>query len=106
MTEKREKADCGPLIRFNREVTLGNLLQLGSFVVALFAMWASVDRRLTCVELRGTFATEEGREMRKSISALAENQTAVARAVDRMAVLLDEHTKKTRDAGNMAGGAK
>lgn len=64
----------GRLFRFNREITLGNLLQLGSFVVALVAMWTSVDKRLTVVELRESFAVEERRDLKKSMATLADNQ--------------------------------
>ena len=51
-TENGNGNGNGRLFRFNREITLGNLLQLASFVVALVAMWTSMDKRPTAVELR------------------------------------------------------
>ena len=104
MKEEIENNGSGSrLFRFNREITLGNLLQLASFVVALAAMWTSMDKRLTVVELRENFAAEEGRDLKKSLGTLAENQAVLARTVDRMSIVLDERTKETRPPG---GGAK
>ena len=91
------------LFRFNREITLGNLLQLGSFVVALVAMWTSMDKRLTSVELRESFAAEERRDLKKSLATLVDNQAVLARTVDRMSVVLDEHNKESR---TQSGGVK
>jgi uncharacterized coiled-coil protein SlyX len=93
----------GRLFRFNREITLGNLLQLGSFVVALVAMWTSMDKRLTAVELRESFAVEERRDLKKSLATLVENQAVLARTVDRMSIVLDERIKEARP---QIGGAK
>jgi len=97
MSEQSEN-NGGRLFRFNREITLGNLLQLGSFIVALVALWTSMDKRLTSVELRETFAAEERRDLKKSLSTLAENQAVLARTVDRMSILLEEHTKEGKPA--------
>jgi len=91
------------LFRFNREVTLGNLLQLASFVVALVAMWTSMDKRLTAVEMRESFAVEERRDLKRSMATLAENQAVLARTVDRMSIVFDERTKVAAPA---SGGAK
>jgi hypothetical protein len=93
----------GRLFRFNREITLGNLLQLASFVVALVAMWTSMDKRLTAVEMRESFAVEERRDLKKSMATLVENQAVLARTVDRMSIVFDEHTRSAAPAG---GGAK
>lgn len=93
MKEETEN-NGGRFFRFNREITLGNLLQLGSFVIALVAMWTSMDKRLTSVELRETFAAEERRDLKKSLATLVDNQAVLARTVDRMSIVLDEHTKE------------
>ena len=97
------ESNGGRLFRFNREVTLGNLLQLASFVVALAAMWTSMDKRLTAVELRESFSAEERRDVKKNLGTLAENQAILARTVDRMSIVLEEHTKEGRW---QSGGAK
>jgi len=70
----------------------------GETLVTSGPVWATMDRRLTLVELRGTFAAEEAREVRRSLVSLVENQAVLTRAVDRMAVVLDEHTKDSRVA--------
>src|SRR5689334_15037213 len=101
--EIENNGSSGRLFRFNREITLGNLLQLGSCVVALVAMWTSMDKRLTAVELRESFAAEERRDLKKSLGTLADNQAVLARTVDRMSIVLDERTKEARP---VTGGAK
>ena len=103
MKEETENNNGGRLFRFNREITLGNLLQLGSFVAALVAMWTSMDKRLTSVELRQTFAAEEQRDLKKSMASLADSQAMLARTVDRMSIVLDEHMRESRP---QSGGAK
>ncbi len=102
MKEETEIKDSR-LFRFNREITLGNVLQLASFVVALVAMWTSMDKRLIAVELRESFAAEERRDVKKSLTTLVDNQAVLARAVDRMSIVLDEHTKEAKP---QSGGAK
>ena len=101
-TENGSGNGNGRLFRFNREITLGNLLQLGSFVVALAAMWTSMAKRLTAVELREGFAVEERHDLKRSLSTLAENQAVLARTVDRMSIVFEERTK----AAAVGGGGK
>lgn len=104
MKEETENGNGnGRLFRFNREITLGNLLQLASFIVALVAMWTSMDKRLTAVELRESFAAEERRDLKQSLATLVENQAVLARTVDRMSIVLDERMKEGRP---QVGGAK
>jgi len=105
MTNMKEETESngGRLFRYNREITLGNLLQLASFVAALVAMWTSMDKRLTSVELRETFAAEERRDLKRSLSTLVDNQAMLARAVDRTSIVLDDHTKEGKA---QSGGAK
>jgi hypothetical protein len=101
--KKEPENNGGRLFRFNREITLGNLLQLGSVVVALVAMWTSMDKRLTSVELRESFAAEERRDLKTSLATLADNQGVLARTVDRMSIVLEE---ARRDARGREGGGK
>jgi hypothetical protein len=96
--ESSERCGARSFFEFRREVTLGNVLQLIGFFAGLVGVWATMDRRLTLVELRGTFAADEAREVRRSLSSLVENQAVLTRAVDRMAIVLDEHTKDSRAA--------
>ena len=72
-------------------------------MVALVAMWTSMDKRLTAVELRESFAADERRDLKKSLATLVDNQAVLARTVDRMSVVLDGHT---REATPQNGGAK
>ena len=80
-------------LKFNPEITLGNILQLVSMAGALIALWTSMDKRLTSMELHQSYSTEERRDMKKSLEGLAENQALLARTVDRISILLDQRTK-------------
>ena len=83
--------------RFIPEITLGNLLQLLSFAAAVVGLWVSLDKRLSAVELRENYAVEERREMKRSLATIAETQATMARTVDRISILFEQHDK---------GGAK
>ena len=82
-------------VRFIPEVTLGNLLQLLSLAAAVVGLWMSMDKRIATVELRESFAAEERRDVKKSLATLAENQAVLARTVDRLSILLEQHDKGT-----------
>jgi len=47
----------------------------------------------TAVELRESFAIEERRHLKKSMATLADNQAVMARTVDRISILFEQHTK-------------
>jgi len=79
--------------RFNPEVTLGNLLQLISMGAALVTLWTSLDKRLTALELRESYALEERRDLKKSIATMADNQALLARTVDRISILFEQRSK-------------
>ncbi len=81
-------------IRFNPEVTLGHILQLASLGAVLTTMWFSLDKRVANVELRQDLAGEERREMKRTLSALAENQVLLTRTVDRVSILIEERKAK------------
>jgi len=83
--------------RFIPEITLGNALQLLSFAAAVVGLWVSLDKRLSAVELRESYAVEERREMKRSLATIAETQATMARTVDRISILFEQHDK---------GGAK
>ena len=80
--------------RFIPEITLGNVLQLLSFGGAVVGLWVSLDRRLSAVELRESYAVEERREMKRSLATIAETQVTMARTVDRISILFEQHNKK------------
>jgi len=84
-------------VRFIPEITLGNLLQLVSLAAAVVGLWISMDKRISAVELRESYAVEERREMKKSLATIAETQATMARTVDRISILFDQHDR---------GGAK
>ena len=79
--------------RFNPEVTLGNVLQLLTIAGAVVGMWVSMDKRISAVELRESFAVEERRDMKKSLATLVENQAMLARTVDRVTILMEQRSK-------------
>ena len=87
----------GKRLRFVPEVTLGNVLQLVTLGAAVVGLWMNMDRRISAVELRESFASEERRELKRSIATLADTQATLARAVDRMSLVLELQSK---------GGAK
>ena len=80
-------------VRFIPEITLGNLLQLVSLAAAVVGLWISMDKRISAVELRENYAVEERREMKKSLATIAETQATMARTVDRISILFDQHDK-------------
>jgi hypothetical protein len=83
----------GKRFRFVPEVTLGNVLQLVTLGAAVVGLWMNMDRRISAVELRETYAIEERRDMKRSLQTLTETQAVMARTVDRMSMLFDQHTK-------------
>jgi hypothetical protein len=93
-------ATNGKRFRFVPEITLGNVLQLVSIGAAVVGMWVNMDKRMTAVELRESYAIEERREMKKSIATQADTQAVLARTVDRMSILLELQTKGASRTGN------
>ena len=80
--------------RFVPEVTLGNVLQLVSIGAAVVGLWVNMDKRISAVELREGFAMEDRRDMKRSLQTLTETQATLARTVDRMSILFEQHTTK------------
>ena len=79
--------------RFIPEITLGNVLQLVSIAAAVVGLWVNMDKRISAVELRENYAIEERHDIKKSLVALTENQTVMARTVDRISILFEQHAK-------------
>ena len=80
-------------VRFIPEVTLGNVLQLLTIAAAVVGLWVSLDKRLAAVEMQESYAIEERHDLKKSLATLAENQALLARTVDRISILFEQHTK-------------
>ena len=85
--------------RFIPEVTLGNILQLLTIAAAVVGLWVSLDKRLAAVEMQESYALEERHDLKKSLATLAENQALLARTVDRISILFEQHTKGASGAG-------
>ena len=85
--------------RFTPEITLGNVLQLLSLAAAVVGLWVNLDKRISAVEVREAYAIEERRELKKSLATLVENQAVLARTVDRISIILEQHNRTE-------GGAK
>lgn len=79
--------------RFTPEVTLGNVLQLLSLAAAVVGLWVNLDKRISAVEVRESYAVEERRELKKSLATLLENQAVLARTVDRVSIILEQQSK-------------
>ena len=80
--------------RFVPEITLGNVLQLLTIAAAVVGLWVSLDKRLAAVEMQENYAIEERHDLKKSLATLAENQAVLARTVDRISILFEQHTKE------------
>ena len=80
-------------IRFTPEITLGNILQLLSIAAAVVGLWVNMDKRISAMEVRENYAIEERHDLKASIATLTENQAVMARTVDRISILLDQHMK-------------
>ena len=81
--------------RFVPEITLGNVLQLLTIAAAVVGLWVSLDKRLAAVEMQESYAIEERHDLKKSLATLAENQAVLARTVDRISILFEQHTKES-----------
>ena len=79
--------------RFVPEITLGNVLQLLTIAAAVVGLWMSLDKRLAAVEMQESYAIEERHDLKKSLATLAENQAVLARTVDRISILFEQHAK-------------
>jgi len=80
-------------IRFTPEITLGNILQLLSIAAAVVGLWVNMDKRISAMEVRENYAIEERHDLKASIATMTENQAMMARTVDRISILLDQHMK-------------
>ena len=81
-------------IRFTPEVTLGNVLQLLSIAAAVVGLWINMDKRISAMEVRENYAIEERHDLKVSINSLTENQAVMARTLDRISILFEQHTKE------------
>ena len=81
-------------IRFTPEVTLGNVLQLLSIAAAVVGLWINMDKRISAMEVRENYAVEERHDLKVSINSLTENQAVMARTLDRISILFEQHTKE------------
>ena len=64
-----------------------------TIAAAVIGLWVSLDKRLAAVEMQESYAIEERRELKKSLATLAENQAVLARTVDRISILFEQHAK-------------
>jgi hypothetical protein len=79
--------------KFVPEITLGNMLQLLSIAAAVIGLWMNMDRRISAVEMRESFAVEERRDLKKSLATLVENQALLTRTVDRVIIIMETQQK-------------
>jgi hypothetical protein len=80
-------------IRFTPEITLGNILQLLSIVAGVVGLWVNMDKRISAMEVREHYAIEERHDLKTSIATMTDNQAVMARTVDRISIMLDQHMK-------------
>jgi hypothetical protein len=92
--------------RFVPEITLGNVLQLVTLGAAVVGLWMNMDRRISAVELRESYAVEERRDIKRSLQTLTETQAVLARTVDRISILFDQHTKDASRIGQGVGAGE
>jgi hypothetical protein len=69
------------------------VLQLLTLAAAVIGLWVNLDRRISAVELRETFAVEQRRDLKQSLATLADTQAVMARTVDRLSIVFEQHTK-------------
>ena len=80
-------------IRFTPEITLGNVLQLLSIAAAVVGLWINMDKRISSIEVRESYAIEERHDLKASINRLTENQALMARSLDRISILFEQRAK-------------
>ena len=83
-------------IRFTPEITLGNLLQLLSIAAAVVGLWINMDKRISTMEVRESYAMEERHDLKVSINSLTENQAVMARTLERISILFEQNRKETK----------
>ena len=83
-------------VRFVPEVTLGHVLQVLSVAAAVVGLWVNLDKRLTALELHRSFAMDEQKELKRTLTALGETQATLARSVDRLTGMMDERTRAAK----------
>ena len=83
-------------IRFTPEITLGNVLQLLSIAAAGIGMWINMDKRISAMEVRESYAMEERHDLKTSINTLTENQAVLTRTVDRVSILFEQRAKESQ----------
>ena len=59
----------------------------------MFFATVSMDKRISAVELRESYAVEERRDLKKSLATLTETQATLVRTVDRISILFEQHDK-------------
>ena len=70
------------------------MLQLLSIAAAVVGLWVNMDKRISAVEMRENFAMEERHDLKTSINSLTENQAVMARTLDRISILFEQHSKE------------
>ena len=80
--------------RFVPEVTLGNVLQLLSLAAAVVALWVSLDKRISAVEIAESYSLLERSDMKRNLQVLTDSQASIARTVDRISILFEQHAKE------------
>ena len=83
-------------VRFVPEVTLGHVLQVLAVAAAVVGLWVNLDKRLTALELHRSFAMDEQKELKRTLTALGETQATLARSVDRLTGMMDERTRAAK----------
>ena len=83
-------------VRFVPEVTLGHVLHVLSVAAGVVGLWVGLDKRLTALELHSTFAVDEQKELKRTLTALGETQATLARSVDRLTGMMDERTRAAK----------
>jgi len=53
-----------------------------------------MDKRISAMEVRENYAVEERHDLKTSINTLTENQAVMARTLDRISILFEQHTKE------------
>jgi len=81
-------------LRFNPEVNLGHLLQIGSLIVAIVVFAVVTDRRFTVLEIKQLYYDKILEEIQVQVKLLSDNQTAVLRNQDKLTLILEGMKKQ------------
>lgn len=94
-TPRPEPARTG--IRFDGTINLGHILTFAGFVIAGFAAWTTLDKRLTIIEERANFQAQIDRQQD---TRFVENVVQIKEALTEIKTQIQRQSDRQNHRGN------